>query len=223
MSRIAYREHGVLSPGNRNPYQAAPLFRLDEPRIGGQPEGAPQGHRVASVEGEIDEDLVDLTPVGVHRHRYRRNGCLHHHVGREQVPEHRTGFQDYLVQLEVGRLEDLLAAEGQKLLGHPGGSDRGLTDLDHVPVALLRQIGGARKQVAEPQDDSHHVVHFVRHPAGQPADCLHPLRPPEPLLGSLELGHVLHRHDVGLDPRGVLQHSDIGEHRKQLSGLSAME
>ena len=56
------------------------------------------------------------------------------------------------------------------------------------------------EEAAEPGDDRHHVVHFVRHAAGDPRNCLHPLGLHEDLRGAPALGDVA---DDASDPFGA--------------------
>ena len=90
-----------------------------------------------------------------------------------------------------------MAAEGEELPGDRRGAIGGADDLPHIVPGLPGEIRCAQQEVAEAQDDLHHVVDLVRHTAGKGADHFHPLRLLQPLLelprrllGSDALGDV---------------------------------
>ena len=47
----------------------------------------------------------------------------------EGAPEHLGHVAEHLVEIEIARLQDLLAAEGEQLAGECGGAARGLRNL----------------------------------------------------------------------------------------------
>src|SRR5215217_6182579 len=71
------------------------------------------------------------------------------------------------------------------------------------------------QQVAESEDDGHHVVDFVGYAAGQPACSLQALGATKPLLCPLELSEILNGDHVGAATRTWSERGHIGQHRKQ--------
>src|SRR5579859_5135926 len=89
---------------------------------------AAPGHGVARVHGQIDNDLLDLTWIGAHgsKVRGRKNRGLD--ILADQPAKHRFNATDNVIEANVPRLEYLLTAEGEKLLGQLLGADLGLPD-----------------------------------------------------------------------------------------------
>ena len=103
----------------------------------GQP--AALGHRVAGVDGEVDEDLLDLPRVGLHAPEVRDRGSKRILTSsrrtRWSIP---SSFFDDVVQLEDVRLQDLLAAEREQLARQRG---RALGRLAHL-LDVLPDVRG---------------------------------------------------------------------------------
>ena len=80
------------------------------------------GHRIAGVDGQVHDDLIDLSWIGAHG---ADGGTGHHHkvdVLADHAGQHFKVFGDDFVQIENFRSEHLLAAEGEQLASKRSGS-----------------------------------------------------------------------------------------------------
>ena len=132
-------------------------------------------HRVAGVDREVDDHLLELRGVGANRAELRVEHRQELDVLADQAAEHHVHVGDDDVQVEDARLEHLAAAEREQLARERGRARRGLLDL--LGVAALAWIGlGVDQELAVARDRGQEVVEVVRDPARQPADRLHLLR-----------------------------------------------
>ncbi len=163
-------------------------------------------HRVARVGGEVDEHLVDLGGIGenpISRAARQHGEGL---VGSEQALEHRDERGDRLMRVDELGLLDLAAAEGEELLCHARGPRGRAHHLAHVGGLRVALAERAEHELAEPQHRHELIVDFVRHPAGQRAHRLEPLRLAELLLGMHAVGDVGVRADPFPDLSLVVEH-----------------
>ena len=72
-------------------------------------------HRVASVDREVDDDLLDLPRIGVDAIERRRQPRLELDVLADQPPQQRVHADHDFVEIQNLRVEHLPAAEGQQL------------------------------------------------------------------------------------------------------------
>ena len=134
--------------------------------------------------------MLHLGGVRLHPPQIR---CEYHrqlNVLADDTLKHVLHAMHYLVEVEGAWLDDLFAAEGQKLAHQLGGTRTCLANPGEV---FLHRIGigeSQTQQVGEAVDDREQVVEVMRHAARQTTDGLH-------LLGSNELG--------GLHPLQSLQ------------------
>ena len=93
----------------------------------------PRGHRVARVDREIEEHLLDLAAVrpNARERRLGLDGELD--VLADDAPQHRTDAAHDLTQVEHRRLQHLLAAEREQLVGE---IRRAIRRLDHLAKIL---------------------------------------------------------------------------------------
>ena len=107
---------------------------------GGDPQGAAVGHRVARVDGEVEDHLLQLAAVHPHRAGVGREVQHEPDVHADQASQHRRELPDHGGRVEVARLERGPARERQQLLGQvrrPVGRLEDLVDLrPEVRVAL---------------------------------------------------------------------------------------
>ena len=105
-------------------------------------------------------------------------------------------LRDGVVQIEHARLDDLLAAEGEKLAGERGGASAA----SGRPAGANRRRprrGRPRRELhaGVPLDDGEHVVEIVRDARGELADGLQLLRMAELLFEVALLAHVERRDE----------------------------
>jgi hypothetical protein len=199
VARLLRREEGLEDPGpgvrvhpgpgvgHRHPHVGAgadlgmPIgvrpAGFDHGRLDGDP--SPVGHRVAGVDHEVHDHLLDL--AAVHLDLAEAPARHHHqlHLLADQALQQFGHAGDDLAEIQERRLEHLLPAERQELPGQQRRPLRGLVDA--LDRAAMRMVGrhGLEQQTAAPQDDGQKVVEIVRDAARKPSDRLHLLELPE--------------------------------------------
>ena len=128
-------------------------------------------HRIAAVEGQVEDHLLELSPVGAQAAGRRIECDLELDLLADEASQHRFDPRDDLVHLHDLRLEDLPPAEGQELLGQAGGPLGGVANA-HDILADVRAGRLVERQVGEADDGRQDVVEVVGDAAGQPADRL---------------------------------------------------
>jgi hypothetical protein len=129
-------------------------------------------HGVPGVPRQVHEHPLQLIRIGANRCRFRLQLDAHLHVFAHQALQHRPHLLHHAVQIEHARLQDLLAAESQQLLGQSRGPLPGLVDLFQTVPERIARLQPAEQQPAVPVDHRQQVVEVVRHPARQPSDAL---------------------------------------------------
>ena len=168
-------------------------------------------HRVACIDTEVDEHLLDLPAVGEdHAHGFRQPEDQVH-VLAHQAPQHGRDAGDDLVDVEMGRFDDLVAREGQQLPGDRGPARGGLGDLVELRLNGIGLVQTLHRQFGKARDGHQDVVEVMRHTAGQAAYRFHFLRLAKHLLhlglflfGPLALGDVLEQAVVFLQDPGAI-------------------
>ena len=130
-------------------------------------------HRVAGVDREVDDHLLELARVGADR--AEAAAMLDPELDRlaEQAVEQMRDLGDDVGQLEHLRAQRLLARESEQLPGQAGGAvGVGADLLDVVIVAVARRVAH-QHQVAIAEDRGQDIVEIVGDAAGELADRLH--------------------------------------------------
>ena len=141
-------------------------------------------HRVACVERQIDEHLLELRAVGPHP----RGGLGHEGeraTGAEKAPDRRREVAHGGGEVERFGTVDGAPAECQQLLRHPRGAAGRVDDLADVRYGARTQRTVLEEEFPKAEDDGHHVVDLVRHAPSERSDGLHALRVLEPFLGEM--------------------------------------
>jgi hypothetical protein len=168
------------------------------------------GHRVARVDDEVQDHLLDRAGVRLHAAQIRRDVHRHHHVLADEPAEHRGHLADEPAQVEDALLDHLLAAEREQLPGEGRAALAGPLHL--LEVGAARVVRGQRRdeEVRVAQHHGEQVVEVVRHAPGEPADRLELLRLQELLLHAHELllrpAPLL---DLALERRRPLRHAPL--------------
>ena len=157
-------------------------------------------HGIARVEREVDDDLLELRPVGLHPAQLGGEAQHELAVLAHQPAQHRLHVHQHRVELQHQRLEELAAGIRQQLPADVGRALGGAGDLVHVLLTLVVLRHATGEEGAEPENHRHHVVDFVRHAARHAADRLHALRLPQVLLHPLALGQIAHHEGAGQHP-----------------------
>ncbi len=159
------------------------------------------GHGVASIDGEVRDDLLELGLVRLHAARVgSTNDELD--VLADEPLQHRREVVHHRPERHDLRREHLLAAEGEQL---PGQSRRARgRPLDHLDIPSERMVGSQARQedLGAPGDDREQVVEIVRDPARELSDAFD-------LLRLAQLGFDLLLLRFGAPPlRDVAGHAD---------------
>jgi hypothetical protein len=165
-------------------------------------------HRVARVQGQVQDHLLELGPVGPQIAGARVQIHLEFDLLADEAPQHGLDAGRDIVHGQNLRLEHLAAAEGQKLLSQAGGPLGGVADAGHV----LGQVGPGRLvegEVREADDRGQDVVEVVGDAAGEAADRLELAGLEQLGLQAVQLARVLHQRDCAQDPAALVR--DRGE------------
>ena len=148
-------------------------------------------HRIAGVEHEVHQHLLELAAVGPDLARLWRERELQAMIlaqrrgaasarGRARPPlTGRTSGRRNCWRVKARSWRVTSAARVPALMISRTSARRGSSDLE-----------AAEQKLAEADDPGHHVVDLVRDAAGEAPRRLHPLRAPELVLHPLALGHV---------------------------------
>src|SRR5437899_688203 len=166
------------------------LVEIDVARLDREPPAS--RHRVARVDREVHEYLLELGRVGLDPVALSVRGGCQGDVLSDQALEHRDRLADRGVEMQDARLEHLLSAERQELLGERGGSMRRPLDQIEVLARLRTPLEALQEDFAATMDDRQEVVEVVGHAAGETADRVHLLGLQERLLSRRHLfgGHL---------------------------------
>ena len=164
---------------------------------------APVGHRVAGVEGQVEEGVLEL--VGVHHgHQAGLAAGGGHRDGAGQRATDQLGHaEDQLIDLDGFGFEGLAAGKAEQAadeLGAPVGGVHGRLD-EVFGEGVVGVVLFECHQVAD--DHREHVVEVVGEAAGELADGFHLLGLGEGGLGAPLLGDV---HGVHI----AAQHAAVG-------------
>ena len=166
-------------------------------------EAAAVGHRVAGVDGQVEEGVLEL--VGVHQGVEFLGGQVEPHGDAlgEGARQQRGHVMHQGAHLDGARGEGLLAREGEQAadqLGAAAGRRQGRVEV--VLEALVgRELVPQRGQVAG--DDGEQVVEVVGEAAGELADGFHLLGLDQHRLAGLLLGDVDGQHEEALHAAGL--------------------
>src|SRR5882724_2329133 len=138
-------------------------------------------HRVPRIDDEVDDDLFELSPIGLHdgggnlREDRELDGLS------EQRAQHGKHIRYHSVHVQRRRLQYLPTAEGEELPRQERGAIRGLLDVLDAPAYGI--VGWKLIEQECVAAENHHaqVVELVGDATGHVPDRLH-------LLGLHELG-----------------------------------
>ena len=163
---------------------------------GAQRDAAALAHRVARIDDQIDDDLLELVEVGLDQPKVAAVRDFKLDLLADQPAQHHLQFRQHVGELQHLRPQRLPAREGEQL---PHQSRRAIGVLADLHDVLERGIGRPvidEQQVGIADDRGQHVVEIVRDAAGELTDRLHFLALREIFLQRALLGRV-ERDDVG--------------------------
>ena len=162
---------------------------VEDHRLGRDAQRPAVGHRVARVDGEVHEDLLELPPVGDDGDHVALRADDELQLGAEQPLEHRPHAHDGLGDVDGRRRRGPLPGERQELRRQlRSATGRALDLLDRVHARLALHL--ARQDAGVAGDDRHEVVEVVCDAAREAPERLEALGLAELLRQSLGLGHV---------------------------------
>ncbi len=147
-------------------------------------------HRVAAVDREVDDHLLELAGIGAHRFQVLAVDHVELDVLADQPPQQMREFTQNVGHVEDARLQGLLAREGQQLAHQVGGAVGVLLDLHDVGEGLVAGAVPEQQQVTEADHRGQQVVEVVGDAAGEETHRLHLLRLRELLLQPTLLGRI---------------------------------
>ena len=147
-------------------------------------------HRVARVDGEVDDDLFELALVDLGEAEIAAVHELQLDILADQPAQQVRQLDQHVGDVEDARLQGLLAREGQQLAHEIGGAVGVLLDLHDVGEGRVARPEPHQQQIAEADHRRQQVVEIVRDAAGELSDRLHLLRLRELHLEVLLLGDV---------------------------------
>jgi len=112
-SGVDHAEHHEIAGRHARAALDVRLLVADIPRLDGQT--ATARHGVTRVHGEVDNDLLQLTCVGVHVPEAIFQFQAHLDVVADEAGQHALDLRDHHAEIEHQRLDDLSAAERKQL------------------------------------------------------------------------------------------------------------
>src|SRR4051794_982622 len=182
----------TIEPAAQDGHVAILRRGLDRQRAAGR-------HRVAGVDREGDDHLLQLRAVGAHGREVVGGEHGDRHVVADQAIEHRQQPGRDLVEVERDRVHHLLAREREQLARELRGALGRPLDL----AQFVRARAGADAALREPAvaaDHGQQVVEVMRDAARELADRLHLLRLAQLLLERAPPGDVFEHEQVQTGP-----------------------
>ena len=152
-------------------------------------------HRIAGIDAEIDDDLLDGATVGMNLRQIGTAIGFEKDVFADEFPEHCAGALDDFAEIDAAELHDLLAAESEQLPDEIGSPLGGLAD--------FADGFGVRAHFAELHEEhagmainnGQDIIEIVGDPGGELTDGFHFLGLAE-LAFKLETGFALNFEPV---------------------------
>ena len=147
------------------------LRRLDVARADRQ--RAAVRHRVAGIDGEVDDHLLELVEVGLDRPEVAAVHELQLDLLAEQPLQQDREVRQHVAERQHLRPQRLPAREGEQLPHQAGGAVGVLLDVHDVLEGRVARPVVGEQEVGEADDRRQHIVEVVRDAAGELADRLH--------------------------------------------------
>jgi hypothetical protein len=171
------------------------LVEVDVAGLDGEPTAV--GHRVAGVEDEVHDHLLDLPGVDLDVVKVGGGDDVQLDVLADDAREHAPRLRERLVEVDDAWREHLPPAEGEELLRQLRGSQPGRADLRRLDAHRVLCLEVAQHQVRVADDHGEEVVEIVRDASGELSDGVHLLRVAELRLARAKGGRPC--LDAGLE------------------------
>ena len=133
-------------------------------------------HRVAGVEDEVHQHLLELSAIGQHVDRLQGRHDHQLDVLAQCAIEHPLRLQSDAIDVDRLQTQMVVAAEDEQLAREVGGALGGADDLGHVGSSGVIRADLLADELRVVEDHGQQVVEVVRHAAGELAERLHALR-----------------------------------------------
>ena len=171
---------------------AAHLLHRGEGDVGG-PDRHPAtgGHGIPGIHHQVDDQLVDLGPIGTDRCQIVGQLDDQVHLVAAEPMEESFEIGDHLGQQDGRALGLLAAGKHEQLLGDQRRPLTGLANLLEVGQDVGAIVGRRLGQFGKTEHPGHHIVDFVSHTTRQAPDALELLGLEQLVLEPLPLGQLL--------------------------------
>src|ERR1700686_972149 len=157
---------------------------IDDKVLGFDGEPGGEEHGVAGVDGEIEEDLLELAGVGFYAAEGIAEAQAEFDVFANQAAQELAHFGDEFVGVEDLGLKGLHAAKREHLAGEGSRAIGGFANLLRAAVEGVFGLQAVEKQIAVAANYGQQVVEVVGDAAGHAAEGFH-------LLGLAEVAFEL--------------------------------
>ena len=155
------------------------------------------GHRVAGVDREIDDHLLELRDVDLDRPEIAAMHEVELDLLADQPPQQHGEIGQGVAEIEHLRPQRLAAREREQLPHQRRGAGRVLLDLHDVLERRIGRLVRVQQEVVRHHDGGQHVVEVVRDAAGELADHVHLLRLVDLVFQRAPLGGLQQIDDGG--------------------------
>ncbi len=139
-------------------------------------------HRIACIDGEVHDNLLDLTRVRIDAHQRRRGVDDKTEIFADEAPEQWIDLPEHLIQVDHARLQDLSAAERENPARERRRALRRLQDLIQVWRRPVRRSEIVKSELGEAMHGREQVIEVVGDTACELSERFHFLRLPELLV-----------------------------------------
>src|SRR5690606_31185666 len=172
-----------------------PVPGVDDAARGGDGERAAAGHGVASIEGEVQQHLLEGARIDPHLAELPLQLEDDADVLADDAAEQFLDLEDRVVDVHDLWLDRLSTGEGEQLPRQARRTLGGLDDLLHVRVDRAAGLEGAEHEAAEGVDDREEIVEVVGDAASEAPHRLHLLGLAELILEAAALREIEHDPD----------------------------
>ena len=182
--RLRFGVHTAAIVGNREHYVFAGRQHGRGPRIGGiqidirslDCQATALRHRVARINGEIQDHLLDLAAVGLDQAHVGSGRGLQLNVLADQPSQNSLHVHKNALNADYFGRQHLFSTESKQLARERGGPLRGRLDLFRVTPQRIAGGQTIREQICVALDNHQEIVEIVSNSSRQSSDCFHFLR-----------------------------------------------
>ena len=158
-------------------------------------------HRIARIQRQIHEHLLDLAGIRFHASKRRRQHHRDLDLLADQPAQHLTRLLHHGIAVQQARFEHRFPAEQQQLTGQQCGPLTGITNGCQVVTQPIIDREAIDQRLGVAVDDGQEIVEIMRDSTRKLTDCLHLLGLAQLFFEPDAIGDVLCRSNE-LDGRG---------------------